>query len=371
MDKVYVDKKHCCGCTACYSICPCKAINMEADKEGFLYPHINQDKCIDCKACVNVCMYNCKVDYKNKGNSLFYVAKHKSHEVLMNSTSGGAFTAISDAILAMNGVIYGVGFDGNYKTLHKRAKNAIERDEFRISKYSQSDMNTIYEQVKSDLQNNIPVLFTGTPCQNAGLKAFIKNNKLRQNLYLCDVICHSIPSPLIWSEYIKLLEKEHGDKISAVQFRSKIVKWSRENSNKSFIYFLKNKRETYYTDERFYKLFFDKQSIMRPSCENCLFTDVKRVSDITIADYWGIEKYSPEWMDSKGVSLIMLNSVKGNELLDKASKDIDFEERESKEAITEQKRLSEPIKFPKDRDEFWNDYNQFGFEYIIKGLNKE
>ena len=367
MEQIYLEKKDCCACSACFNVCPTDSITMTSDSEGFLYPVIAQDLCIDCNRCREVCPLITEGSYKEESIPEFYVAKHKNVDVLNKSTSGGAFTALSDAILAQDGIVYGVDFDDEYRVLHRRSVNYEERNRMRISKYVQSDMTNIFQEVKKDLENGKKVLFTGTPCQNAGLRGYLSASNLTKNLYSCDVICHSIPSPLIWEDYKRLLEKEHGGILTDVQFRSKIIEWSRENSNNSFL-FKTSSSEKINNDDRYYRLWFGTRTVCRPSCYDCHFTDIHRASDITVADYWGIEKYAPEWMDVKGVSVILVNTHKGEELLHKCDKSLEYEKRPMEESLNEQQRLSEPTKIPENRAEFWQDYEKFGFEYIIDNL---
>jgi coenzyme F420-reducing hydrogenase beta subunit len=367
MKSVYLRKEECCGCSACFNICPTDAITMEPDEEGFLYPLINQEECIDCRKCVNCCPILNENNFKEERVPDLYVSKHKSKEVLLSSTSGGMFAALSDAILRQGGVVYGVDFDDEFKVLHKRAENLEQRDRMKFSKYVQSNLTDIFTQIKEDLIDGKSVLFTGTPCQTAGLRGYFKNSRLAEKLYVCDLICHSIPSPLIWEEFKKYLEKENGGKLTNIQFRSKIIDWTRENSNKTFM-FKTTAKDEYIFDERYYKLFFGLKTIVRPSCSECRFTDVHRASDITIADYWGIEKYAPEWMDLKGVSLMLINNEKGDKLLDMIGQDIYFEKRPLQEALNEQQRLSRPVERPANRDEFWKIYKEKGFEYIMENM---
>ncbi|WP_040330568.1 Coenzyme F420 hydrogenase/dehydrogenase, beta subunit C-terminal domain [Clostridium ihumii] len=367
MKQIYNSKKDCCGCTACYNSCPKNAISMLADSEGFLYPFIDETLCINCGICKNVCPLIKEDNFKNDKEPTFYVAKHKDTSVLSNSTSGGAFTAISDVILKENGLIYGVDFDDDFNIIHTKATNENERNRMRFSKYAQSTMNSIFKDVKADLISGKKVLFTGTPCQIAGLRSFIGNNIISKNLYTCDLICHSVPSPLIWKEYKSLLEKEHSNNLVEVFFRTKQVDWRRENSNKGFTYKIAGD-SNYYTDNRFYQLFFNEMTIMRPSCENCPYTDIHRVSDITIADYWGIEKYDTAWYDTKGVSLISVSTEKGHQLLNEAFNFLHIEERNKIEALTEQNRLTSPVKYPNTRADFWDTYHNYGFEYISNYL---
>ncbi|WFA08428.1 Coenzyme F420 hydrogenase/dehydrogenase, beta subunit C-terminal domain [Tissierella sp. Yu-01] len=367
MESVYSRREECCGCSACFNICPTDAISMIPDEEGFLYPLIDQDTCIDCNKCVNSCPILKDNSFKEERTPDLYVTKHKSIDVLMSSTSGGMFAALSDAILREDGIIYGVDFDDEFKVLHKRAENPEQRDRMKFSKYVQSDLSDIFQQIKNDLIDGKSVLFTGTPCQTAGLRGYFRNSRITEKLYICDLICHSIPSPLIWKDFKKYLEKENGGELTNIQFRSKIIDWTRENSNKTFM-FKTTANEDYVFDERYYKLFFGLKTIVRPSCSECRFTDVHRTSDITIADYWGIEKYAPEWLDLKGVSLILTNTQKGDKLLELISQDIHFEKRQLKEALNEQQRLSKPVESPDNRDEFWKIYKEKGFEYIMENM---
>lgn len=365
MQAVYSSKEKCSGCSACYSICPQKAISMEADKEGFLYPVIDHSVCTNCELCRKVCPFIEGDNYKYGQRAESYVAQHKSEAVLKHSTSGGVFTALSDTILKRKGVVYGADFDENLKVVHKAAQTAAERNKMRLSKYVQSEMKECFSQLKKDLKNGYSVLFTGTPCQTAGIRAYIGSSSLRENLYICDLICHSIPSPLIWEEYKKMLEREKGSKLKSVQFRSKKYDWGRKNSNKGFLYSVKGSSKIY-EDDRFFELFIERKTIARPSCSKCPFTDTKRASDLTIADYFGIKKYDTEWYDSLGVSLVLVNSAKGKKLFEQSAQDLYFEERPLKEAVNEQQRLSKAVELPEDRDDFWEDFRKYGLEYVLK-----
>ena len=369
MEALYQKKEDCCGCSACYNVCASKAITMKPDHEGFLYPEIDQARCIDCGSCLEVCPLVSEGNYKQGNTPRFFVARHKSPEVLRQSTSGGAFTAISDVILRMGGVIYGADYDDAFRVQHQRAESPAQRDRLRISKYVQSNMKDTYARVKADLASGLPVLFTGTPCQTAGLRGFIGSSPLAGNLYICDLICHSIPSPLIWEEYKQLLEQENGGKLVSVQFRSKKDGWSRDNSNKGFLFRTEQSAEVQ-EDDRIYQLFFKVGTITRPACSACRFTDIHRVGDLTIADYWGIEKYSPEWFDSRGVSVVLVNSPQGEKLFVQCRDDLLSEERPAAESLAEQQRLREPVQFPAYRSQFWEDYRKHGFAYVLNTYMK-
>lgn len=241
------DKADCCGCTACASICPKDAISMEPDTLGFKYPKVDLSRCIDCGLCEKVCAFN---DHYDKSLNLkepkIYAARHKDMHEIETSRSGAAFIAISDYILKNGGVVYGAGYKDHFRVAHKRATTKEERNEFKGSKYVQSDLDRIFRQVKDDLKQGETVLFSGTPCQTAGLNSYI-GKKLRENLVLVDIVCHGVPSPYIWRDYLNYLEKKYKSKIVTVNFRDKSrVGWS--GHIESFVFQDNIKREfTTYT----------------------------------------------------------------------------------------------------------------------------
>ena len=365
MESVYADKKRCCGCGACQNTCPVGAIVMVPDGEGFLYPTIDRQKCTDCRNCLAVCPLLWHRKLKEAAEPTFYAAKHKREEVLMRSSSGGAFTAISDVILKRGGVVYGADFGEGFRVEHARANTEAGRDRFCRSKYAQSVTHNAYANVVRDLREGRTVLFTGTPCQTAGLRGLMRRRMYPENLYACDVICHSVPSPLVWSDFKKLLEKENGDRVAEVYFRTKARPWTRENMNTAFQYRLAGESD-YRFDRRFFDLFFLAGTIVRRSCYVCPFTDIHRASDVTIADYMGIEKYMPDFYDTRGVSLVMSNSSKGEALFEEAKKDLIFHKRPAAEALAEQKRLSSPAAEPEALDEFWREYRERGLAHILE-----
>ncbi len=215
------DPKDCCGCTACVNICSHNAITMKPDALGFLYPVVDSSLCVDCGLCEKVCAFNDHYDTSlNLETPIIYAVRHKNIKEVETSRSGAAFIAISDYVLRRNGVIYGVGYKDHFRVAHKRATTTIERDEFKGSKYVQSDLTGIFHQVKNDLEEGRLVLFSGTPCQTSGLNSFI-GSRLRKNLILVDIVCHGVPSPYIWRDFIKYLEGEHGSAICYANFRDK------------------------------------------------------------------------------------------------------------------------------------------------------
>ena len=215
------DKAKCCGCTACASICPHDAITMQPDALGFLYPVVDESKCTDCGLCEKVCAFHENYDKsQNLPEPLAYAARHKDMREVETSRSGAAFIALSDWVLRLGGVVYGAGYADHFRVVHKRATSKEERDEFKGSKYVQSDLNTVFRQVKKDLKDGLTVLFSGTPCQTSGLASYV-GKRLRENLYLVDIVCHGVPGPYLWRDYLAYLEKKQGSRICWVNFRDK------------------------------------------------------------------------------------------------------------------------------------------------------
>ena len=347
--------KDCSGCTACASICAHDAITMEPDALGFLYPKVDERKCIDCGLCEKVCQFNDHYDTSlNLPQPDVYGARHKNMQEVETSRSGAAFIAISDWILAHDGVVYGVGYTDHFRVVHKRATTKEERNEFKGSKYVQSDLTDVFRQVKKDLKEGRIVLFSGTPCQTSGINAYV-GRRLRENLYLVDIICHGVPSPYVWRDFIAYLEKEQGDEIVWVNFRDKQqFGWAAHHETFKF----KNKREKTWFPKTFYQYI-----MFRHSCGNCHFCNTKRPSDITIADFWRWKKNNPEFnKDDKGVSLLLINTDKGRKLWNMIKSDMDFFPAELQKVM--QKNLRYPSKIHPKRMQFEKDYARKGFEYV-------
>lgn len=361
MISMFYNKKDCCGCTACKSRCPKQAIIMKPDEEGFLYPEIDRKLCIDCGLCIKVCAFQNGYDtLQNFEIPYVYAARHIDEKVRMSSTSGGAFTAISDYILHNDGLVYGVAFDENMNVVHQRADKIEDREKFKGSKYVQSDLKNTFFEIKDFLLNGKLVLFTGTPCQVAGLKSYLVGVKTDM-LILCDIICHGIPSPLMWREHILYLEKKQGCKIVEYYCRSKVNGW--HGHNELSIY--QNGKKDYESSisQNHQKLFY-LNTIQRPSCHNCKYTNLQRPSDITIADFWGIENCMPYFDDNKGASLLLINTPKGRELFEHIKENLKYEESNTKDCL--QPQLQYPSKASPKREQFWNDYRFLGYKYVIK-----
>lgn len=353
------DKSQCCGCTACASICAHDAITMQPDALGFLYPVVDKDKCVDCGLCEKVCAFNDHYDTSlNLPQPDAYAARHKDITKLRYSRSGAAFVAFSDYILGKGGVIYGAGYKGHFVVVHKRATTREERDAFRGSKYVQSDMTGVFRNVKNDLKAGKLVLFSGTPCQTAGLKSYI-GNQLSQNLILIDIICLSVPAPQIWKDYLAYVERKCKSRVVSLEFRDKSIGWYQTHLES---FKLANGKT--YKDYKL-RVFFNLGLGTRPSCECCKFCNLSRPSDITIGDFWGYERTVPEMnKDNKGISLVLCNTPKGREILREASVDLVFKKVPLEKAL--QLNLQHPSEGNPRKNEFAFDYEHKGFNYVVR-----
>lgn len=348
----------CCGCTACVSICPHNAIKMKPDALGFLYPHVDTSNCINCGLCEKTCAFTMSYDRSlNLKEPLAFAVRHKDIHEVETSRSGAAFIAFSDYILEKGGIIYGAGYIDHFRVVHKRATSKIERDEFKGSKYVQSDLTSIFKQVKQDLKNGLIVMFSGTPCQTAGLNSFV-GKKLRENLFLVDIVCHGVPGPYIWRDYLSFLEKKYKSRIIQVNFRNKIkFGWSAHYETYTF-----NKGVE--IDKHSYTYLFYKHIMLRKSCEKCPYTNLQRPSDITLADFWGWEKTNPNLnKDNKGISLLFLNTQKGKDLFNLIENRLHTTQTDLNNCL--QGNLKRPSKADSFRDKFEYDYSHKGFRYVF------
>ena len=352
------DPADCCGCTACASICNHDAITMEPDALGFLYPKVDESKCVECGLCEKVCAFNDNYDKSlNLPKPDAYAARHKDMDEVMKSRSGATFVAISDYILEQGGVVYGAGYKDHFRVAHKRATTKEERDEFRGSKYVQSDLTGVFRMVKQDLKNGHTVLFSGTPCQTSGLNSYV-GKKLRENLFLVDIVCHGVPSPFMWRDYIAYLEKKQGSPIVWVNFRDKQkYGWAAHHETFKF----KNGGG----GKMSFTFLFYKHVMLRRSCQKCKYCNLKRPSDITLADFWGWKNTDQDInADDKGLSLVFLNTEKGKKLFEKVRERMITIPAELDNCM--QPNLKHPTVFDSRRNKFEQDYKNKGFEYVFK-----
>ena len=355
------DKKTCCGCTACASVCNHHAIQMKADPMGFKYPVVDKSKCVDCGLCDRVCAFNDNYDQSLQFDQPFaYAVRHKDMKEIMTSRSGAAFIAFSDEILSRGGVVYGAAFNKDFSVSHKRATTKKQRDEFKGSKYIQSNLSDIFRNVKEDLISGHLVLFSGTGCQCAGLNSYI-DKKLRENLFLIDIVCHGVSSPIVWKDYLAYQEKKLHKKIESTDFRNKTEKGWRSH----FESFTLSDNSIYYSD--YYAKLYYCHICLRPSCGECHYCNLHRPSDLTLADYWGFERTSPEFnADDKGCSLVLVNTEKGKVLFEKIKNDINYLPAELQN-IT-QGHLEHPTQLHHYSNLFSLLYPKVGFHLMTKFL---
>ena len=361
---LFNSKEECCGCSACFNICPTGAIQMVPDEEGFLYPEINAALCTECGLCKKVCAFQKTINYKdNYPEPFVYALKHKSDEVVTNSSSGGAFTAISDHILEQNGIVYGAAHDKNHNTIHIRASNTEGRDMCRGSKYVQSDLTDVFSMVRDDLQKRNKVLFTGTPCQVAGLNEFLSVSASdTTNLLTVDLVCHGTPSPTLFKEYILFCQSKRKQQIAEYFHRPKDKGWGHIEKAIYMNGYIDHDSSL----SNIWRNLFYSHLFLRPSCYVCKYTNLQRPADITIADYWGIERAHPEFMDKKGVSLVLVNTRKGRELFESIKDSVIYIESDTEKCIEKQAQLKSPAVKPLNRDFAWEEYYKYRFGYIAK-----
>lgn len=361
MEKVvlFQNEQDCCGCSACINICPKQAITMQPDALGFVYPQIDATKCIQCGLCQRVCAF--KKDYdrtENLGEPLAYAARHRDILELKRSQSGAMFIALSDYVFALGGSVYGAGYTEHFRVVHKRAITKEERDEFRGSKYVQSDLSNIFAQVKQDLQSGLTVLFTGTPCQVAGLRSFLQlAHADMEKLILVDMVCHGVPSPFYWRDYLAYLEARQGSKIVTVKFRDKAsFGWNTGTATYRYA-----QDSTVYT----YGNSFYQELLFRHSCSACPFANTVRPGDITIGDFWGWEKAVPNFYpDNKGTSLVLVNTYKGKEIFAAIQDSIHCVQAELELCL--QPNLRQPTARHPLSAAFAEDYEQHGYAYVAE-----
>ena len=356
-----LDPSQCCGCTACASVCAHDAITMQPDALGFLYPVVDTQKCVDCGLCDKVCAFNDDYDKSlNLSQPTAYGARHKDMNEVATSRSGAAFIAISDYILEQGGVVYGAGYTDHFRVVHKRAVTKEQRNEFKGSKYVQSDLTGVFRQVKEDLRAGLTVLFSGTPCQTAGLNSYV-GRKLRANLFLIDIVCHGVPGPYIWRDYLTYLENKKGLEIIQVDFREK--KRSGWQAHKEAFKYSDNGENIEIRGN--YTHLFYKHIMFRHSCGACKYTNLQRPSDITIADFWGWQKTdSTINADDKGLSLVLCNTEKGQQLFDAVKERMTVIPAELENCL--QPNLQHPSEIHPQRMDFERDYARKGFEYAMK-----
>lgn len=351
------DNMSCSGCSACKNACPANAIVMKEDKEGFLYPFVDENKCIDCSLCDRVCPYHNKIETSPDLDMCFACYNNNENERSISS-SGGIFVLLAKKVLSENGVVFGAVFDEQFTVIHSYAEKYDELLPLIGSKYMQSRIGDSFKMVKSFLDDKRQVLFAGTACQIAGLKGYLR--KEYSNLICVDFICLGVPSPKVWKDYLNTFFE--GEKIKTINFKNKNLGWHTFSleikTDKQ--HFCKNGRETYFFNGYFRQLY------SRPSCSKCIFKEGDRVSDITISDCWGYSHIAPELDDNKGLSSVECHSQKGLAIFNNIKDSLVWKEAYLDDVKKYNSNYCVSAPLGSRRAPFWKDYDRISKEKLFK-----
>ena len=354
----------CSGCSSCAQICPKNCITMMPDTEGFSYPKIDESKCVNCGLCEKACPILSKNEL-NQYNTVAYAAVNNDEKIRLLSSSGGVFTAIASSIVSRGGVVFGAAFDADFNVVHRCVDRVKDIQLLRGSKYVQSKIGDTYRQAKEYLQNGRIVYFSGTPCQVAGLYKYL--GRVYDNLITQDVVCHGVPSPLVWQKYLSSRKNFSIENLISVSFRDKRHSWEKYQIS---IESDGDRIETEHSQDPYMKAFL-YNLCLRPSCYDCAFKGVERKSDLTLADYWGIQNIHPELDDDKGVSLVLVNSSKGREMLESVIETIFIKPTDLGTAIKYNSAAVVSVKLPKTREKFMRDIQKQSFDRVVNRYAKD
>ncbi|MBP3253715.1 MAG: Coenzyme F420 hydrogenase/dehydrogenase, beta subunit C-terminal domain [Bacteroidales bacterium] len=364
------DKRNCTGCGACVNICPRNVITIVEDGDGFVYPKVDAEGCIECHLCEKSCPMlkdMSEICKKHAEFPQFYAGQLKNRDDLLEVSSGGAFWAFAQIIIEAGGVVYGAVQEDVDHIYHVRADNLDGIKNTRRSKYFQSETGATYRQTKEDLKKGLTVLYSGTGCQIAGLKGYL--GKEYEHLITCDVVCHGVPSRKVWQAYRREKEEREGKKISELVFRDKSAGWSH---NQYKITYQDGSIEKEASTRQLFHAGYLKGLFYRPSCGCCRFASLPRAADVTLADYWRYEGRFHQQGFDLGVSLITVNSEKGSKLLRLSSKYLEYDTIERTLALKSCKHLDEHPSENPDRPNFFKVFSEAGYyaaarEYIKAG----
>ncbi len=371
---VITDKKDCCGCSACAQACPKQCIKLSADNEGFLYPVVDTALCIDCGLCEKVCPV---INQSESSLPLAtYAAKNTDESIRSESSSGGIFTLLAEQIISEGGVVFGAKFDADWHVVHAYTETIEGLAAFRGSKYVQSTIGTCYQQAERFLAEGRKVLFTGTPCQIAGLKKYLR--KEYAQLLTIEVVCHGVPSPMVWNDYLEYRRTRAAScegvppstlpTITDISFRDKSNGWRKFSVRFGFAATEQTETTceiTPFSEDPFMKGFL-RNLYLRPSCYHCAARSGKSGADLSIADYWGVHKIHPKFYDDRGIGLILVNTDRGAESFNGISSRLNSCKSTLNQALKYNPVIIRSVKEPKQRAEFWQHYNHTDFDLISR-----
>lgn len=338
------DKELCCGCTACVSACPAGCIVMRRDREGFDYPVANPDMCLQCGLCEKIC------PMQNPAQKVEPMAAYaaRSESKTKGASSGGVFPLLAQEVIKNEGVVCGAALDRSCIVEHREAETIEELAAFSGAKYVQSELYSIFEDVKCRLKEGTMVLFSGTPCQIAGLKSYLRDEY--ENLYTVDIACHGVPSPGLWEKYKTALEKQYSSNLKNVEFRDQSNGWRRYNIRYEFAD--RTVKVPRHKDP--YLTLFLQDMTLRPSCYDCRLRNGRSGSDITLGDLWSVAQTAPKMNDDNGVSGVLINTEKGRELWAKIAEDLTLQQLTQSDVAKDNGGFSEKATtIPEKREEFF------------------
>lgn len=354
------NKTNCCGCYACENVCPVGAITFVNDEEGFWYPHVDEGLCVKCGMCVKVCP--CINTPKVLSVKETYACYAKDKQELMTSSSGGAFAVLAREVLKNGGYVCGAAFDDNFAVAHKVIHSEDQLNELKGTKYVQSRIGTVYSEIKTLLGQNQFVLFSGTPCQVAGLETYL--NREYKNLITVDLICHGVPSPQVWQDYLS--EISEGKNLTGVSFRNKEKGIS--SSTMDFLFDDGSSIQTSVSDNPYYKGFINNY-YLRPSCFECKFKGIERCSDITIGDFWAVKEYYPEFAGEYGNSSIIIRTEKARNLFANVKNRINMISVQEKFLPVWNECLLKSVEHTEKREKFYEQKREFSLISLVSLLN--
>ena len=359
-----VSKDLCTGCALCTHICLQDAIHMEDDEEGFAFPVIDRNRCIKCNKCSTVCPINDKRgELSVISEQEVYACQATSKELLLEATAGGLFPLAAKWVLEQGGVVFGAAYNKRMQVIHCAAYDMDELKRFNGSKYVQSHIELVLNEVKANIEAGKVVLFSGTPCQIDAVKRYCRDISA-QNLYTIDVVCYGVPSPKLFRDYLDTIEEKHKKKVTDFRFRDKhkngwshttVITMQDKNGKVDSL------EEEDYRKVPYYNM-FGHRDCYRRSCYQCRYNTLQRVSDITTGNFWGIEKISRAFDISLGVSMAILNTEQGRELFRSIQHEMICERRSIAEAIAANDALIKGSKMNRRRDAVYRYYTEHGFE---------
>lgn len=361
MISLFENVEQCYGCGVCGNICPKKAITIKQDIKGFYYPKIEDELCINCGLCKKVCQIGNETQQLKLRSEKCFAVK-ADNEIRTTSSSGGIFTIVSQYVLNSGGICVGVKFDRDFNAVFDVADNFEKCKEFRGSKYIQANTNDIFKKVEKYLKEERMVLFTGTPCQVNALYLYLKTIKANTKLLLTiDLVCHGVPSPIVWKDFISELQNLNGSELTNFTFRDKNKGW------RGYHICAKFKNSSIVHDNDFtqsYVKLFSKDLMLRSSCYRCSYASLYRTADITIGDFWGIENIDIDFSDNMGISLVIPNTDKGKDVFEKINQNFVFKEYETK--LLTQHNLYSPTTKSCYYDRFWKLFLKKGYLKVAK-----